>query len=206
MTRKIKTLGVALVAVFALTAVMASAASAASYTATTYPTTATGESALGNDVFTTEAGAVECKAHFVGTLTAASSDLTVTPTYTNCKVFGFDGQVTGCKYTFTAVSTTSSNVDVVNPCTIIGGNCHVTVDNQNSLSSVATTNNAAGDVSVQANVSAIKYTVVKDGFLCPFVTDPKKPYPQEKFGGTYKQGTAITFDAVNPATASIGVS
>jgi hypothetical protein len=201
MTRKIKTLGVALVAVFALTVVMASAASAASFTASTYPTTATGESAIGNDVFTTEGGTVECKAHFVGTLTAASSDLTVTPTYTNCKAFGFvEATVTGCKYTFTAVSTTSANVDVVSPCTIKAGNCHVTVKNQGPRSSVAITNNAAGDVSVQANVTAIEYNVVEDGFLCPFGGKG------DKFGATYKQGAAITFDAVNPANASIGVS
>src|SRR5690348_14844015 len=50
MTRKLKTLGVALFAVLALTAVAASAASAASYTASSYPTTGTGESEVGNDV------------------------------------------------------------------------------------------------------------------------------------------------------------
>ena len=79
MIRKLKTLSVTLFAVLALTAVSASAASAASaasYTASSYPTTATGESQKGNDVFTTEAGTVVCKAHFEGTLSAASSDLT----------------------------------------------------------------------------------------------------------------------------------
>jgi hypothetical protein len=206
MTRKLKTLGAALVAVFALTAVMASAASAAQYTSSVYPTTATGESPKGNDVFTTEAGTVECKAHFVGTLTAASSDLTVTPTYTNCTAFGFvEASVTGCKYTFTAVTTTSSSVHVVNPCTIIASNCHVTVPNQGPLSSVATTNNAAGDVSAKADVSKIHYTVVKDGFLCPF-EGTGTTLGSGPGAGTYKQGSAITFDAVSPATASIGVS
>jgi hypothetical protein len=198
MTRKLKTLGVALVAVFALTAVMASAASAAQYTASSYPTTATAESAVGNDVFTTEGGAVECKSHFVGTLTGASSDLTVTPTYTNCKAFGFvEASVTGCKYTFTAVSTTSSSVDVVNPCTVVASTCHVTVGNQNGLNSVATTNTAAGDVDVQANVTGIAYTVVKDGFLCPFNGTGNKT------GGTYKQGSAITLDSTNGANVSV---
>jgi hypothetical protein len=202
MTHKLKSLGVALVAVLALTAVMASAASAASFTSSTYPITATGESAVGNGVFTVEHGkTVECRGHFEGTLTAPSSDLTVTATYTNCKAFGFvEASVTGCKYTFTAVSTTSSNVDVVNPCTIIASNCHVTVENQGPLSSVAITNNAGGDVSVKANVSAIKYNVIKDGFLCPFTGTGAK------FGGTYTHKEAFTFDAVNPASASIGMS
>jgi hypothetical protein len=185
---------------------MASAASAASFTASSYPTTATGESAIGNDVFTTHGGTVECKAHFEGTLVEASSDLTVKTHYTDCKAFGFvSATVTGCVYTFTAVSTTSADVHVVSPCTIIASNCHVTVDNQGPLSSVAITNNATGDVSVKANVSGIHYTVVKDGFLCPF------PGTGTTFGsgagaGTYKQGSAITFDAVNPQTGSIGVS
>jgi hypothetical protein len=201
MIRKIKTLGVALVAVFALTAVMASAASAASFTSSTYPTTATATSAIGNDVFTTEGGTVECAGHFQGTLAAASSDLTVTATYTNCKAFGFvEATVTGCKYTFTAVSKTSANVDVVNPCTIIASNCHVTVENQGPLSSVTLANVAEGDVTVKANVENIKYNVIKDGFLCPFAGTGVKS------GATYKQGTAITVKAVEPAAANLEVS
>jgi hypothetical protein len=202
MTRKFKTLGVALFAVLALTAVMASAASAAAYTSSTYPTTATGSSPKGNDVFTTEAGNVECASHFHVTIGGPPSyDVTVEPTYSGCEAFGFlEATVTGCKFTFTATSIPSSTVHVTGPCTIKAGTCHVTVDNQNNLGSVATTNNAAGDVSVQANVSGIKYTVINDGFLCPFNGTG------EKTGATYKQGSAITIDAVNPATASISVS
>ena len=203
MTRKLKTLGVALFAVLALTAVSASAASAAEFTAASYPTTGTGESAKGNDVFTTEAGTVECKSHFAGTLTAANSDLTVTPTYSDCVAFGFvEATVTGCKYTFTAVSTTSANVDVVSPCTIIASNCHVTVPNQGPLGSVAITNNAAGDVSVQANVSKIEYTVVKDGFLCPF-EGTGTTEASSAGAATYVQGAAITFDSTNGAAISV---
>jgi hypothetical protein len=201
MTRKLKTLGVALVAVFALTAVMASAASAASYTASSYPTTGTGTSAIGNDVFTTEGGAVECAAHFQAFLEAATSSLLVTPTYTSCKAFGFvEASVTGCSYNFTATSTTSSTVHVISPCTIRASTCHVNVFAQGSLSSLATTNNASGDISVKANVSGIVYHVVNDGFLCPFNGTGIKT------GGTYKQGSAVTFDAVIPSTASISVS
>jgi hypothetical protein len=81
MTRKFKTPGVALFAVLALSVVVASAASAKySYTASSYPTTGTATSALGHDTFITEGGRVECASHFQGTLTAASSSLTVTPT------------------------------------------------------------------------------------------------------------------------------
>jgi hypothetical protein len=205
MTRKFKTLGVALFAVLALTAVMASAASAAQYTASSYPTTGTGESGLGNDTFITEAGAVECKSHFEGTLASASEDLTVTAKYTNCRAFGFlEAVVSHCKYTFTSPTGSGDNysasLHVVNaPCTITAGTCEVSVPVQNNLSKVSITNNtAAGDVSVQANVEGIAYEVKKDGFGCPFSgTGPKT-------NAKYIQHNAITFDSTNGASIDVG--
>jgi hypothetical protein len=207
MTRKIKMLGMALVAVLALTAVAASAASAASYTASSYPTTGTGESALGNDVFTTEAGKVECKSHFSGTLSAKSTDLTVKAHYTECRAFGFlNATVSDCNYTFTEPTETSADtyhapVHVVTaPCTIAAGTCKVTVPTQGPLNSVEITNDtASGDVTVKANVTGIKYTVTEDGFACPFGGTG------EKTGATYTQVNAITFDAVSPSSATIDV-
>jgi hypothetical protein len=205
MTRKLKTLGVALVAVLALTAVMASAASAAKYTASSYPTTGTGESAIGNDTFITEGGTVECQSHFEGTLAAASEDLTVTAKYTNCRAFGFlEAVVSHCKYTFTAPSGSGDNytaiVHVVNaPCTITAGTCKVSIPLQNSLSSVAITNNTASkDVSVKAGVKGIKYNVTQDGFLCPFAS------AGEKTGAEYIQHNAVTFDSTNGADIDVG--
>ena len=206
MTRKLKTLGVALFAVLALTAVAASAASAASYTASTYPTTGTGESALGNDVFTTEAGKVECQSHFEGTLTESSKHLTVTAKYTGCKAFGFlNATVSHCKYTFTEptlteVDTYHAEVDVVGaPCTIVASTCEVSVPTQGPLGIVEITlDTIAKDVTVKANVSKIKYTVTKDGIGCPFSSTG------EKTGATYTQGSAITFASTNGATIDIG--
>ncbi len=204
MTRKIKTLGVALFAVLALTAVMASAASAASYTASSYPVTGTAISEVGNDVFTTEGGTVECKSHFHATLGGTSKDLTVEPTYSGCKAFGFlSAEVTGCKYTFTEPTGTAPNftvqVHVIGACTIKASTCHVTVPVQGPLNHVGITNLATGDVSVKATVSNINYTVNTDGFLCPFNGTGAKT------GATYNQKAAVTFDAVNPATATIDV-
>jgi hypothetical protein len=176
-------------------------ASAASFTASSYPTTGTATSAAGNDVFTTEGGNVQCNSHFHATLGAASNDLTVEPTYTGCQAFGFlEATVTGCRYTFTAVSTTSANVDVVSPCTVKAGTCHITVHSQGPRSGITLTNNPAGDISVKADLSNLTTTVITDGFLCPFSGTG------EKTGATYKQGSAITFDAVNPASAIIAVS
>jgi hypothetical protein len=212
MTRKFKTLGVALFAVLALTAVMASAASAANYTAGAYPTTGTGESALGNDTFTTEAGKVECKSHFSSTLAASSSTLTVTPKYTSCRAFGFleaTVNMNGCDYLFTTPTTpvadvSSANVDVNcspagNKIIITAATCKVEIGAQTPTGSVAITNDtAAGDVTVKANVTGIAYTVVTDGFGCPFAGTGAKT------GATYVQDAAITFDSTNGQTIDVG--
>ena len=203
MTCKLKTLGVALFAVLALTAVSASAGSAAQYTSSSYPTTGTGISEVGNSVFTTEGGTAECKTHYEATLNEGSSDLTVTPTVTNCVAFGFiEATVTGCTFTFTeptGAPNYTAKMDIVSSCTVVASTCHLTVPNQGPLSSVAITNNATGDVSIKANVTGINYNVVKDGFLCPFNGTGAKT------GATYRHEEAVTFDAVSPATATIWV-
>jgi hypothetical protein len=211
MFHKLKTLGVALVAVLALTAVAASAASAnGSYTASSYPTTGTGTSLKGNDTFTTEAGNVECASHFQGTLTEESSSLTVTPTYTECRAFGFLSatvNMNGCDYKFGTPSGSgdayTAKVDVVCPAgksvEISAGTCKTTIGSQTGLSNVGITNNtAAGDVSVQSNVSGVAYTVTQDGFGCPFNGTGAKT------GASYTQHSAITFDSTNGASIHVG--
>jgi hypothetical protein len=106
MTR-IKTLGLALVAVFAMSAVVASAASA-NFTTTTDTSTLTLSGGL--QVFTTESGAkVKCTSvsgHIAGVGTA-QADLTVEPKYAGCTLT--EGAVTvnaevdpmGCTFTIT---------------------------------------------------------------------------------------------------------
>ena len=214
MTRKFKTLGVALFAVLALTAVVASAASAANYTASTYPTTGTATSAKGNDTFITEAGTVECASHFEGTLTAASSTLTVTPTYTSCKAFGFLSAkvvTNGCDYLFAGPSGSadawSATVNVVCPesktfvitAPETSPVCTATVGPQGPRSKVDLLNNTgSGDVNVQATVEGIDYRVTQDGFGCPFNGTGAKA------GAKYIQDAAITFDGTNGASMDIG--
>jgi hypothetical protein len=203
MTRKLKMLGMAFVAVLALTAVSASAASAASYTASSYPTTGTGVSAIGNDTFTTEAGTVECASHFEGTLaTEAKEELTVKAKYSNCKAFGFLNATVAmgsCDYLFETPSgsgsswTATVDVDCTSSeiITITAGTCKVTIGAQSPGGNVSITNNAGGDVSVDAGVTGIAYTVTQDGFGCPFAGTGAKT------GATYTQHSAVTFDAAN---------
>jgi hypothetical protein len=212
MTRKVRALALALPTMVAFVALASSNASAANYTASTYPTTVTGTSAFGNDTFITEGGVVECSSHFQATLTAASSSVTVTPTYkSGCWAFGFlEGSVetNGCDYLFTEPTGSgdsySASVDLTCPAfkwiVIKAATCTVTVMPQLNLKSVALTDNtAAGDLSVKAGIKGIVYSVTQDGIGCPFNG------VGTKFGGEYIQHSAITLDAVSPSTATVDV-
>ena len=196
MIRKFKILSVAAFAVLAVSALGASGAQASKFTADAYPTTVTAESAKGNDVFHTEAGDVECKSHFEGTLAKeASETLTVTAKYTECQAFGFVSatvEMKTCDYVFH----TSGAVDVVcgtEPIKIVASSCTATVGGQPGLTTVELANGTA-DVTAKANVTGIAYTVTKDGLFCPFNGTGAKE------GATYKQGTAVTVAATNGTT------
>jgi hypothetical protein len=176
----LKTLGLTIVAVLAMSALAASAASASQYTASAYPATATGANTVGDETLTTTGGPVQCKSHFTGTLAAASSTLTVTPKYTECKAFGFLNATVafnGCDYLFHAGAAKGggvydNSVDVVCPAgkavTIAAGTCEVDVPAQTGLKNVKTTNLASGTITVEPNVTPITMNVTKDGFGCPF--------------------------------------
>jgi hypothetical protein len=209
-TRKIKTLGAALVTVVALTAVMASAASATEFTASKYSTTGTATSAKGNDVFTTEGGTVKCASHFEGTLTESSPILTVRTNYTECEAFGFlsatvsTGSCTyDLKWPWDSGDTYSVDADIScgyeGAIIITAGTCKVRIGSQFTDGSVAVTNNTAyGDILIRASVTGIEYSVTQDGFLCPFSgTGPK-------YGATYSHGESLTFDSTNGANIHVG--
>jgi hypothetical protein len=184
MIRNLKVLGLAFVAMMAMGAVMASAAMAVpQFTASSYPAQITGSNTKGSEVFTTEAGKVECDSHFIShSQAAASSTLTVTPTYTSCEAFGFlSATVTteGCSYVFHATEKVSTgvykhHVDVVCPAgksikiSAAGGLCKAEIKGQTGLTTVKTTNLEGGTVTVQPEVTKVAYTVTTDGFGCPF--------------------------------------
>jgi hypothetical protein len=127
MSKKLGVLGLALVAVFAMSAMLASAAQASNFQSGTgtYPTTVTGEQVSGEVTkaivakheFKSVLGIVKCTpTTFTGTLTAASSEFRVAPTYgnttagTGCTIAGVAGPVVhmfGCEYLFTAGTTAS---------------------------------------------------------------------------------------------------
>jgi hypothetical protein len=108
MTRNLKGLGLALVAVFALSGVVASAAQgekAAVLTAESYPATIDGQQLVAN-VFEREGRKITCEVSTLsGTITASEgTNVTATPTYSNCHaiILGVKFPVTitmnGCDY------------------------------------------------------------------------------------------------------------
>jgi hypothetical protein len=181
MIRNLRVLGLAFVAVLAMSAVVASAAQAVpTFTASSYPATVTGSNTIGNEVFTTEGGNVECDSHFVSnSISGPTSTLTVTPTYTGCTAFGFLSATVnteGCTYVFHATEKVSSgvykhHVDVVCPSgqsiKVTAGTCKAEIKGQTGRTTVKTTNSGSS-VTVQPEVTNIAYTVTQDGFLCPF--------------------------------------
>jgi hypothetical protein len=205
--RNLKFLSLTLFVALALTAVSASTASAASYTAASYPTTAEAESALGNGKFTTEAGTVECKTNWKKTISAIAQIVVIIITATECKAFGFVSatvNMNGCDFLLTEPKGAAPNftaaADVSCPAgkviEISAGTCKATVGSQGPLNSVAFTNQAGGDILVKAGVTGIAYTVVTDGFGCPFAGTGAKT------GASMTHANAITLDA--PVNIDIG--
>ena len=183
MGHKLKKLGVGLIAVTALSLVIGSSALAAQFTAEKYPTTYEATGAEGSGAFVTEAGSTRCKKISAsGTLSAASSTATISSTYSECTAFGFLAttvQMNGCDYlmhvTEGAGDTYKGNGDLVCPAGKevfgIGGAevCVIHIPPQTNSVQIEFTNDTANKrVSGKLTGSNIHYTVVKDGFGCPF--------------------------------------
>jgi hypothetical protein len=194
MIRKFKALGLALVAVFAMSAIVASAAQATAGTLTSEGKTviATAEQ-VGEHEFVltdheTEPGKfanTKCKkATFVGTagVKEGATSVTAHPAYSECTAFGQPATITttGCDYLLkTGTPTATSGWHVVTDLVcgagsvikIVTGTCEVTVSGQTGLAtSEATNSGGAGtamDLLLHTKITGIKYTVVKDAIGCP---------------------------------------
>jgi len=176
--RNLKILGLALVAMLAMSAVAASMASADTFTAEKYPVTITGDQDGQTDVFTTTAGTVSCKkATYVGTVAAASKEASATPTYSECTGLGFPVTIdtNGCSYKFTMTdvvtdASTTARVDIVCPgteeitVTAKSGattKCIIHIPPQTTLSHVELSNIGTGttrEITGNITISGIKYT------------------------------------------------
>lgn len=179
---RIKPLAAALLAVAALGAVMASSAQAqGEFTAASYPTTLTGTQQ--EQVVLTWEDGLQKKCNqmlFHSQLNSATSTLTASATYSECTVFGFIAgsiEMNGCQYVFhvsepVETDIYSGTVDLICPAgkkvVAKSATCEIFVPEQTGMKEVKFINNtAAGDVTVQLNITGITYEKVKDGFGCP---------------------------------------
>lgn len=187
MIRNIKALGLAFVAVAAMSMVVASAAQASQlHAATSGSAVITGEQTEQHNFKLTASGAeTKCtQAIFEATAQEESSggqttdkELQITPTYTGCKTAGLNSQVllNGCRYTLTNASPTAAataNIDVVCPSEkvieIKLTGCTVTVGAQGPLSHLTFSNDTAptpDHVTANITVSGIQYQF--HGIACP---------------------------------------
>ncbi|HEX3359953.1 MAG TPA: hypothetical protein VHS74_03075 [Solirubrobacterales bacterium] len=166
MKRKLKVLGLAALAVFALSAVIAGAAQAATFTTTdaNYPVALSGTQISGtvtlvtftHNEFSVDGGTTNCTAAtFFGTSGgAASSTQRLAASYGGCKLFGlFNATVNmhGCGYLFHLSSATTATADIEGceagkEIEISSGitSCVVTVPAQNGLGGITLANENSG--------------------------------------------------------------
>jgi hypothetical protein len=184
MIRKIKALGLAFVAIAAMSAIAASGAQAASafdFGVTPSVVKATNETGQAHVLTLTSTGGskfnTSCPAATLeGTISTANpvQEATLTPTYgPNCTAFGLASTVVtnGCQYTVKSTATAlTATVDVVN-CTsgkqieIKTALCTLDIGEQAGLSHIVATQLAANEVTLNATVSGIKVT--QTGAGCP---------------------------------------
>ena len=106
--RNFKALGLALVAVFAMSAVVASSASATAFTAASYPQHLAGEDTGAADKFTVSGNELSCTNEtFTSQITAQTTQLQLIPEAVDCKTEGsafnnVTGTDNGCTFTFDA--------------------------------------------------------------------------------------------------------
>lgn len=186
MTRKFKSLGLVLAAVFAMSALGVSAASAAEFHSAKAPTTISGTQSSSH-VFTTNAGTVTCKtATFSGTQsTTTATTVQLTPTYSSCTAFGFINvpiDVNGCSYTFTSHGATTVDCPSGKAFEITAPGCTTKVGPQTFASGMTYTtvgSTPSRSISASTNISGITYDE------CGTI----------RTNGTYKGTTSITGSA-----------
>ena len=179
-----------------------------SFRASFYPATPHGSG--GSEKFTLEAGSVECETtSYDGELKEASTTLSLASGYSGCKAFGFAGATvttTGCSFVLhvgeqTAEDKFESAVDIAceagKAIKIVAGPCEAEIPAQTGLKAVELVNDTEAspkrDITFDPEVSSLAYTVLKDGFLCPFKGSGAKT------GGSFTASSGITLTGQVPS-------
>jgi len=173
--RYAKALGLAFVAMLALSAVAATAASADDFTAEKYPATLTGTNDPGfSDEFLTTIGTFKCtKTTYTATVVGPTTSLTATPSFSGCAAFGFPFvfDMNGCTFKFNIGAGTTGDADLVCPAgaeltitaTSAGtAKCTEHIKAQSDIAGMVTYSNiGAGttrEITISAALSGIDYT------------------------------------------------
>jgi len=215
MTRKLKVLGLALVAVFAMSAVVASSAMAATEfespeSNATANTTITIKKHQNIHTFTVNFGAVTCEtSNFDGTRTGTKfPSIRVTAEYKECLFAGIPAvvEMNGCEYILYAtgevdivcaagkeITVTATSAGVVK--------CIVHVPPQTALKNVTYTNVGAGatrEITAHLEIASIKYSQTEGTGLGKCTTS------DNQVNGTYT-GTATATGETTPGNVHTGI-
>lgn len=175
--RNVKVLGLALVAMFAMSAATATAASADDFTAEKYPATLTGSNTTANDQLVLTTGIVNCKkSTYTATVSAATTSVSVTPSYSECTAFGFPSAIdtNGCKYIFNVGAGTTGDADISCEAgksitfTAIGAGtvkCTIHITSQSYIAGAVTYSNTGSgttrEMGIEVSLSGIDYSHTK---------------------------------------------
>lgn len=175
MTHKLKAMGLALVAVFALSAMVAASASASAFHSEASSTIITG-SGEGTHTFTASGFSVECTtATFKGTSSGTeTSSLEMHPEYSGCEssLGAAPVDTAGCNYVFNATTNGTGHLPSNISCTgtstikVTAPGCTLSFGTQNTTGGVKATNLGTGssrDTTVDATVTA---SFTKSGSFC----------------------------------------
>jgi hypothetical protein len=151
MIHSLRTLGLAVLTVTAMTAVMASAANAAAFTGAGGANAVITFEQIVTTEFAVATGIVKCTGMKIPatTVTNGSTTVTVHPEYSGCKAFGVNAAVntTGCNYVFHLEAGGASKTDVVCSAgnvikvTPVGLDCTVTMLSQSAVTGGTWSNN-----------------------------------------------------------------
>jgi hypothetical protein len=186
MTRKIRTLCLALVAVFAISAMTAAAAQAGKFMTEENATAKVRGEQSGTSTFTVDGSEISCKSAKVESPSAISfpaESITLHGTYSECTAFGFveaTVNTTGCNYIAKAgekvgegefSGTVELSCEAGKKIIITAGTCEVTISGPQSFTTgvlgTFSRNPSIWHILTHLIFGGVKVNRVKDGFLCP---------------------------------------
>jgi len=173
-----------IVGLLAGAAVPAGATAESGFDTDAFPATVSGKLQSETAVFEGESLKLSCEgATFEGSLEAPAETLRVTPKYSECSALGAAGTIatTGCEYVLhsgemTATDEFPGTADLSCAAgkfiliSLPALNCEAKIEGQSGLSGMNYVDNTGSTNSFVATTSLkkLKYTILKDSFLCPF--------------------------------------